>query len=153
MHTAWHHLLLISERCFLRHIVLKSSSVIPTHNIRASDQWNLVVHIKADTLSSVSCGNNCPAIQTGVSKVVHGSLCSQVLCWQWGKGAHSTPCGFPNTGLGHHCKDHPLEPKMQCSCNPHHVSVNSNNLIRNSPQLGTGCFTKAGGYSSVQPKA
>lgn len=157
MHTAWHHLLLISEWYFHRHIMLKSHSAVPTHIIKASDQWNLAVHIKADTLSSVSCGTDCPAVQTDVSKVIHGSSCSQVFCWQRGKGADSMPHCLPNIGLGHHCKAHPWDPEMHLSCSVDVILViHWLTLIisySDGPQLGTGYFTKAGKYSSVQPKA
>ena len=158
MHTAWHHLLLISEWHFHRHIVLKSYSAVPTLIIRASDQWNLAVRIKADTLTSVSCGTDFPAVQTDLSKVIHGSSCSWVVfCRQWGKGADSTPRCLPNTGLGHHCKAHPWDPEMHLSCSVDVIRVIHWLTLITSysdrPLLGTGYFTKAGKYSSVQPKA
>lgn len=158
MHRAWHHLLLISEWHFHRHIVLKSYSAVPTHIIKAPDQWNLAVPIKADTLSSVSCGTDCPAVQIDVSKVIYSGSCSQVFfCWEWGKGADSTPHCLLNMGLGHHCKAHPWDPEMYLSCSADiNLAIRCLKLITlytNGPWLGTGYFMKAVKYSSVQPKA
>lgn len=154
MHIAWHNLLLISEWHFHRHIVHKLYFAVPTHIIRASDQWNLVVHIKADTFSSVSRGTDWTDVQIDVSKVLHGSSCSQVFCcWKWGKGADSMPHCLPNTGLGHHCKAHPWDPETHLSWSVDIIFViHWLTLIcsySDGPQLGTGYFTKAGKYSSV----
>jgi len=73
------------------------------------------------------------------------------------KGADSMPHCLPNTGLGHHCKAHPWDPEMHLSCSVDIILVMHRltliTLCSGGLQLGTGYFTKAVKYSSVQPKA
>lgn len=81
--------------------MLKSYSAVPTHIIKAPDQWNLAVPIKADTLSSVSCGTDCPAVQIDVSKVIYSSSVHAARSSSAGsevKGQTARPIVFPTRG-------------------------------------------------------
>lgn len=132
MHRGWHNLLLISEWHFCRHIVCKSYSAIPTHTMRAWHQWNLVVCIKADTLSSVFVTLIAQLFKL-MSLKSHVSSWSQVFfCWQWGKGAGSRSHCSPNTQLEHHCKAHPWDPILRWRHNPHHTLVNTHSAMDHS---------------------
>lgn len=75
--------------------MLKSYSAIPTLIIRASEQWNLVVHIKADVLTSVSYGSDCLAVQIFVCKAIPGSSAARSSAGSEVKGQIAHPVVFP----------------------------------------------------------